>query len=126
MMSSSTAIDMSALAAAFEIASPADRETFAGQLAHDAAIVAIFNQPPLFADGSNIYLVDESWHMQEALNDPRFVAVHSRRELDAFLSQQDVDTAVISKAAAISLPELEQIISRAPYSKTVLWDATQQ
>lgn len=123
-MMTSSSIDTGALMQAFAAATPQDRQTLAETLAREAALAAIFDQPPLLIGGCSIYPIAESWHLGEALRDDRFETVQTVQELESFLATQDAQAAIVTRSCGLSLAQLEAMLGSGPYIKTVLWDDT--
>lgn len=115
--------DTQALAAAFASASPADQQALAETLAHEVAINAIYDQPPVLVEASKIYIIDEEWHAKEACTDGRFVVAKDMASLTCFLGDDTQEVAVAYRVEGLSLDALERLLERCPASKTVLFFA---
>lgn len=123
-MMTTSSHDVSALAAAFANASAEDQTILAEQLAHNAAITDIFNQPPLLVETSSIYQIDEARHLQAALTDGRFDVIENTEQLTRFLADTLSEAAIIKASTGLNLASLEQTLAACPSSKILLWDAT--
>ena len=109
-------------------ASAKDTNQFVSILTHEAAMQAVFAQPAHWVDGSAVYLVEQNWHAAELVADEDLDAtvVEGLSSLQEVLKDRTAEVLFVRQSSGISFSMLEYLLARAPFSKTVLWEATRQ
>lgn len=106
-------------------ASASDKQQCVSLLTHEAAVQAVFAQPAHWVDGSAIYLVEQNWHAVELMADEDLdvTVVDGLSSLQEVLKDRTVEVLFVRQSSGISFSMLEYLLARAPFGKTVLWEA---
>lgn len=74
-------------------------------------------------DGSNVYLVNESWQLNYLKDTAAIVETLDSDSFEAAARNSDIATIFVPKSAAMTQEIAERILTRSGQTKTVFWEA---
>lgn len=97
-------------------------EKLVSAVSHEAAMQAVFEQPPHMVFGSQVFAVDNGWHVAALREDQHVRPIQDVHDLQTALNERDDAVLFVSQKCGISFAALEAMLRYSTGTHIVVYE----